>query len=1117
MVASGVSAMPEPTAARKVGTPGELLDIREKSWRPRAEVVSLAAETLDQISSSHREQALRMLGRLHDETNPGFSRTRMLRRWPAVHVLATAGVAAEHYAKNTFWPKLVDLLELQERPDPDFQRAWGEAFLHNLGVLGLPTFESHDDAGTRYVGRILLHAGMPTYCLTDFFRTLSWKRSRTLGLTADGFVSWAAAKAANSTLDVDVPVRRFVRYGDEFAVDVTERCFELLDSIAGGSGGEGVPLPQRFKDVARKLHDEKGIDQVAYDGPAAASGLNLRPKLVLDPFGQGLILRLPPVGDAPDGKAVWVVTLGEESHRVATESLWPGSTEPAPQTDVAIVKPVRNASVALAGREHLQLPMIVVDDRDPLLAFSDDGELIAASLPLPGSQAWLLFPGDPNALHVTGEIRVIIESPLPPAWSGFCLLQVDLSNVTALSVGTSTRTVRKFDTARIDLPSPVHGVRTSTALPVYADLPRIHIPQSLEAADWDVMLQDGNGEEIARHRVSAHEDPNMVWDKIPRPLVGTFTVRVRGPWGRGGSRTFTTVEGLAITFTPAFRHFIPGGLRSCVAHVRAAEGVDLSRTQIEFDERKREHVLRAGAHSRFRSLAVVPPHMTVAYQSDGLAVSPSVRPLSLFREDVQESPGEVLLDIGASAEPTLHVIANNRPVQSLAARGGRAGVYRFALAEIVDTVRDYPQVSLALSDDGGLVIATLRPRTLFTGVELDGSELELTNCVAVEGLSTYLFATRAPWREPACVPVVDGRVALPAWLIDAGPIRVMARIEDPWVPLPIPDWPLVGKSRLVEADGWVTDGDVEETAISKFLAGDTSQPVEIIDFVRLWTVRALLPSLGLGARISDISRAIDTEVYANPAAALAALTGSEAPSEAIPSLMVRSGLAWANLADAHDTSAPPWTKRGALPAALLSAADSLWSDEEIEAAVSVCGDAVEGLLDGNDPHANVGRIDDFAELLDKNPALREQTIQAARLIPQGLLSADSRVLAVMDLVIARRDPRLEWLMRNARSVLREGERLIRMIGDTATQQAFDARRHHSRSDGWQVVPAISIALALAARHAARGHAEATTWMIRERRPWADLAEVAPQLVTIDLIIAELTVGRRIETDMGDQG
>lgn len=1091
-------------------TSRELLEIREKSWRRRTAVVSLAAETLDDIPQNRREQALKAFGRLYERSEPGPAVERLARRYPAVHVLATAGVAAEHYERATFWPKLIDILRIE--PDPNFQRTWGEAFLDNLRTLGLPTFEADGDAGTRFVGRILLHSGMPTYCLDDFFKLISWRRSRTPGLTPEAFVSWAAARAAGRGIsNVDMPVQRFVRFGDEFAVDVADRSFELLDALVAGTGYDDVFLPARYVEEARKLHEGRAIEQVARVGSMGSVSIDIRPRLVLDPFGQGLILRLPPVGDAPDGRAVWVVTLGDDSRRVATESLWPGSTEPAPQTDVAISTPVRNASVALAGHEDLQLSMIVVDDLDPLMAFGDDGELIASGLPLPGSLAWILFPGDPDALEVTGDLHVNAESPLPPAWSGFCLLQVDLTEVTALSVGASARTVRKFESAQIDLPSPIHGVRTSTALPVYADLPDIRIPGSLEAADWDVTLHDdGSGEVIARHRVSEAEGPNRLWQSIPRPLVGSFTVRVRGPWGRGATRTFTVVEGLAVTFSPGWRRFVPHGLRQCVAHLRAAEGVDLSRTYIEFDERKQDHVLRAGAPSCYRTLVVTPPHMTVAYQAPHFALSRSVRPMALVREDVQESPGEVLLDVGAGAEPVLHVIANNRSVQTLSVRSGRAGIYRFNLAEIVDTLRDHPQVSLALSEDGELVVATLRPRTLFTGIELDGDHLALRDCVAIDGLAMYLFATRAPWREPACVPVVDGRVPLPAWLIDAGPIRLMARIEDPWVPLPVPDWPGPGKSRLVDADGWVTDGDSEEVAVSKFLAGDVSDPVDVIDFVRLWTVRALLPALSLGDRIAEVAEAIDTEIYANPAAALAALTGSEAPSEAIPSLMIRSGLAWANLADAHETTAPPWTKRGALPAALLSAADSVWSEEEIEGAINVCGDAVNGLLDGADPYARAGCIDDSAELLDQNPALREQYIQAGRLIPQGLLSAESRVLSAMDLVAKRRDPGLEWLMRNTRSVLREGERLIRMIGDNRTQRAFDARRHHSRTDGWQVVPAISIALALGARHAARGHVEAARWMLREQRPWADLAEVVPQLVTIDLIIAELTVGRRGE-------
>ena len=1106
--------MPESTPNRKV-TSQELLDIRERQWRPRAEAVSLAAETLDLIPTHRREQALHSLGRLYSKAVPGVPRERLLVRWPAVHVLATAGVAADRYERGTFWPKLVSVLDIQ--PDPEFQREWGQAFLNNLRKLRLPTFENDDDAGSRYVGRILLHAGMPTYCLRDYFRILAWKRSSTPGLTAAEFISWASGKVTGTGFkNVDMPVQRFVRYGGEFAVDVAERSFELLDAVASGSEVDDVLLPQRYWAVAQKLYDDRGIDTPLDSVAGQRPGANIGPRLVIDPYGQGLLLRLPPVGEAPDGKAVWLVTLDEETQRVATESLEPGSMEPAPQTDVVIGKPVRSAAVALAGREDLQLPLIVIDDQDPLLAFGDGGELIPRGLPLPARTGWLLFPGDQTSLCVSGSTSVITESPLPPGWSGFCLVQVDLSNATTVAVGGSVRTVRKSEAAQIDVAVPVPGIRTTGGMPVVAGLPRICIPESIAKAVWDVTLHDAGGAVVARHRVSEDGDPNELWDSIPRPLVGSYTLRVRGPWGRGASRTFAVVEGLSTSFTPGWRRFVPQGLQPVVADVRTADGVGLSRSQLNFDERQRDRVVQAGAHGRYCSLVVTPPHMTVAYQSTNISINPSIRPLSLACEDVRDSPGELVLDVGAAADPVLHVVVNTLVVQTLSPRAGRVGVYRFNLAETVDTLGEHPHASLALSDGGELVIATVRPQTLFTGIELDGDQLKLGNSVAVEDLNAYLFAARAPWRQPACVPVVDGRVQLPSWLVNAGPILVMARIEDPWVPLPVPDWPQPGRSTLVEAGGWVVDGTPEENAISCFLAGDGSQPVEVIDFVRLWTVRALLPALGLGRRIADVSEAIDTEIYANPAAALAALSGSEAPSEAIPSLMIRSGLAWANLVDAHESTAPQWTLRGALPAALLSAADSLWSEAEIEAAISICGDAVNGLLDGSDRYANAGRLDESADLLDRDPGLREQFVKAAHLVPQGLLSESSRILAAMDLVLVRRHLKLEWLVKHAHNVLKEGEKLIQTIGDPAAQKALDARRHQTRDRGWHVIPAVSMALALAARHASRGHMPATHWILREKRVWAELAEVVPQLVTIDLIIAELIIGRRLEEEVGAQ-
>jgi hypothetical protein len=68
-----------------------------------------------------------------------------------------------------------------------------------------------------------------------------------------------------------------------------------------------------------------------------------------------------------------------------------------------------------------------------------------------------------------------------------------------------------------------------------------------------------------------------------------------------------------------------------------------------------------------------------------------------------------------------------------------------------------------------------------------------------------------------------------------------------------------------------------------------------------------------------------------------------------------------------------------------------------------------------------------------------------------------------------------------------------------------ARRARRVTGGWHLVPAVSLAFAFASRHAARGNVVAAGWLPRQSRVWTDLALVVPQMVTIDLIIAELLV------------
>lgn len=1093
---------------RRTVSPRELMDLREEDWSERLAHVSLVTEALDGIKPEFRQQALEVLGRIYLRTPPRDHR-RILQRWPAVHVLATTGAATDHYASSTFWPFLSKSVGMSSLAQ-GFQQAWGTAFLDNLHALGLPAFEDSDDAGTRYVGRILMHSGMPTSCLPVYFELVSRRRAGITGLSPEAFVSWASAQARRGALhNVDKPVARFLQYGGEFAVDVTSRAFDLLDAVTGGGDGSDVALPERFAAVAQDLQRRGRVARAARGSSAsAASAADQQPRLVLDPFGFGVILRLPSASSVSDRATTWIVDADGTRQRVKANVVPPGLDD-APPTDVPLHHPARLVSAALTGHEDLTTTVNVVDDADPLMAFDENGELRSTAVPLPGRPVWFLFPGTPDDLVVTGTRNVRTESPLPPGWAGWCLLLVDLEGAQSVSVaGTgSRRLVRSYASARVQISDPVAGVRTTLGRPVHAHLPSVTLPEELREAEWEASLLGADGLVAARWRSSDGGDPDEIWDLIDRPVVGSFTLQVRGPWGRGTSRAFDVVEGLRVTSTPAWRRFDTGGLQPAKITLRAGDGVALARDALDLTPAERVTPVRAGAWDRWLTLVVGPPHMTVAYQAAGSSLAPSIRPLQLSQEGLVTDPGTLVLDAGQAAEPRLHFLTAGGVQQVVEPGAGRNGIYQFNLARLTDTLAAHPHGRLALDPEGGLVVGHVRPRRLCSLVLPTADGLELVDSVNVEGLTVIVYATTAPWRAPVSLPVVDGRTELPEELRNAGPLLVTVRIEDPWVPAEVPEWPGPGDGRLIEIDGHVTSDREDLTALSMYLADEGPEPDDVADLEAVWTTRGLAGQLGLGSRAAAVCTVLDRILRSRPRRALLSVTESRAPGEKVPSFIVQSGLAWADLADAHDDEPLVWNVRNAVPATLLAAADGEWSDEEIEAAMAVCGPEVTALLTGTDPTPQAGLLDQAAVVFDGLPSTaRDAMVRQMGLVPKGLLSLDSRAAAGMAFVERRRDGRLSWLTKNAHDLFAESRRFLTVLADPVASASVSARSPRDADGGWRVVPAISLTYAFAARHAARGHTMGATWLSgRRKSTWTAIAEVAPELVTVDLILAELLV------------
>ena len=126
-----------------------------------------------------------------------------------------------------------------------------------------------------------------------------------------------------------------------------------------------------------------------------------------------------------------------------------------------------------------------------------------------------------------------------------------------------------------------------------------------------------------------------------------------------------------------------------------------------------------------------------------------------------------------------------------------------------------------------------------------------------------------------------------------------------------------------------------------------------------------------------------------------------------------------------------------------------------------------------------------------SPEQVEVLWQAAVVVPQALLDADTRMAAARQLFDARKAPEIRRAATSAGSVVTTAQLLIRASHYPGLVCQIVARRCPDGSAGWLAVPAMSAALALVARLAARGNAGCQSYERAWRGLWAGLASRAP--------------------------
>lgn len=1085
---------------RKV-TKQELLDIREDAWRPRLRNASLVAEA--DIRPELTEQVIAVLGRFYQRHGPA-----LLRRWPACLAAGMAGVAATRYRGGKYWPELWDTAGIQ--PGQHDGPAWGNAFIDAVGRLGMPAFQ---ELPLRYVGPVLMHAGIPTYCLGDYFRLLLERRRLDPGMDAEGFLAWATAMGSDLRLqELDVPARRFITLGNAYAHDVIDRCLDLLDQLAEPEPDlDGILLPARFIEAARQEAAEYGSGPTRARRVPQQASTRRRPRIALDPYGAGVQVILPAVGDAPDGVATWHVIADGYPVTVRSRAQWVGSAEAAPETAHPLPRPVRNVQVALLGWEHVS-ELQVIEPADPVLFFTDDGRRLPGILPLPPDHVWILHPADRD-LEVAGDLQVILQLPAPFGWEGWQLQLASLERARSLGLaGGRSHVVQGFARPRLLLGAPVTGLATPYGSPVYADPPRLWLPGTAESAiSWHVEVRRAAGGQPVISRQIDVPGESDIWDEMPRPILGAFDITVRGPLGRGMRRSLFIAERFSAAYQPPVRALRPGGLEPATAELRGPVGASAHPPRLSLASADRGHIAELRAGLETEPVVVTPPHVDVLCTGAG-AGTWTAAPLHTTTESIAGIGRLLIRAPGKAITAELEVWAGSQRVQTISPSGQHvAGLAGYDLARAAETIAHHHRAELILPwGVTGMPVAVVRPRRLSSGAEIESGRLIVHDCVWVDGLTVGLYLARAPWRPPVILPVpAEGELQLPSGLAESGPILALLRIDDPWTATSWPAWPSRDAYRCAAA-GFPAGADEDETALSRYLAGEGDLSASPLHMARLWRIVHLAEDLVDAGTPAGLLAQCSAQLRLLPGPALAALLEAGLEVGAAVACLIATGLAATRPHIPADSSAGArlWSTVPGAAAVLTSQAmarpDSMIPASLLDAAVVQCGSNLTRLLGGDgDPCAQVGQFGADAERMAHLTADQLEAVwQAAAVVPQALLDADTRAAAARRMFDARRTAELRLTSRDASSVVRNAERLIAASAYPAAVGQIRARCHPEGHGGWLALPAMSTALALTARIAARGDEQCQAFERLWRDCWAQLARRAPDMVQIDLVLAE---------------
>jgi hypothetical protein len=1065
----------------------------------------------------------------------GYRPSEIIEKYPALTLTILVGHAALAYDQGAYWDDFWSELQMyREQTFESTLRHQLVSLLERFKLARFPQLERQH----QYVMMLAMHAGIPVHCLGDLLGVIDDHLVQGRETRGAAVLDWLDEPGKDYRMArLDVPVRNFLRFGGEFAVDILDRIIEVVeyavdqaDSLAelstSTTGLPSVLLDELIRELRNKRMYWRGRR-------ASGRSAQQRPVLAYGLSDDEIVVKVPYPRVHPE--LPWRVSMDGQIREVYAERAWGAGGADHPATPVPIPAPVREVSLWHDASDS-NFALRVVEKSDPLLTFSPDGTWIPRRDGL-NDAVWAVYPADCQLVDpLSGQvIDVSGDSGNPTGWRGWRSSYVELASVAAVQLQRNgeligvLRTVRNEARARFEFGEPIPGCKDRHGHDVYPRRPWVMLPPTSSGAptSWRVRVRpfadtDWRVDEFW----DSEDEPTCVdpFDDAGQAQLGLFEIAVTGPLGADTRAVVFLAEGLRVEFDCQFRAPVAGGLNPCFALTGSDGRLTTSPDELTFERAELEKPIEVSDGTGGTQLVIRPPHLEIRTGTVGTHAPWRITADACTAADLAKNRYVSVRAPGAHAVTFAYLDAAGRTLQvEDEPRRRPGGVVELSTQRFADTGRHCAvgRIVAQVGADTSMVQATVvsvRPPKLCSGVRIVNGALCFDDLLDVEDLAAYVWCSTAPWRALQVLPIEHGSAQLPPDLVNAGELRCQIFVDDPWVALEPPQHPDESAWR-VKQPGWFSGGPTAQAHLARFLAGLGVPPHDAAAMPEIWPALMLLES-DLHDRAAQRSLAgLTKSITAQPRKALEGLGNSMIGFTEKMVLLVRTELVRRSYAESETFNAlhaDPWfgcmVEIADLPSLYYRREEVRDERAETIGYLAEKGGQplIEALRTGKAVTLREGCFDRSVLRMDALPSEQvEQILLELQLIPGPLLHPDTRVAAIIDAFRARS----EWMHEGSSESLSVQTSFALTAIRRASAAAYEmvAFRDHElhgvdvAAHPWMLMSVQSMTLAVLARLEAHGRITSEylhSWMMSA---WARLAALSPRMVATDLLIAEALV------------